>query len=230
MLLDTQALPATQSVFSDSWREAQKLSDASEAAELSKHAASQAGEVAQLSTCEFLEEELSALHAARAAERAAMPASAGLTCEMLQAEIRNLTSQPPSPPGQLANAEASGGSLSKALQLQKNGLTSDANSATAKQSVAMDVEQLEVQRLTQKLETYEREVVPQLMVKKVVLNCELATVRSAALKAAEESERDKQALRSRVAQAEAETEELRSQLVYARSEARSVALGRRGGG
>merc|ERR1719409_2010283 len=60
------------------------------------------GQHGRLPTCEFLEQELSAVHAARAAERLAKgsadgASAAGLTCELLEAEIRSLTSQPPSP-------------------------------------------------------------------------------------------------------------------------------------
>jgi hypothetical protein len=64
------------------------------------------------------------------------------------------------------------------------------------------------------------------MVERAVLNCELTKIRTEAIKAAEASERDKEALRDRVLEAEAEKEALRSEL----ASARLTTVSRRGGG
>lgn len=189
-----------------------------------------------LSTCEFLAEELSALHAARCAESAAAgvidgSSVAGLTCEMLEAEIRILTSQPPTPSYRhddaLRVAAASPRQHSAATRIQAAmrrwfahdtpglGLQTAATATPA-------VEQ-EVQRLTNVVDSYEREVLPQLVIERAVLNCELAKVRTDARNAAEASEKVKEALRDRVAEAEAESQLLRTQLA-------SVRLSSRGGG
>merc|ERR1719454_358154 len=84
----------------------------------------------------------------------------------------------------------------------------------------------EVERLTEVIKSYERQVLPQLMVERAVLNCELAKIRTEAREAAEASERDKEALRGRVAEVEAESDDLRSQL----ASARLSTIRRRGGG
>jgi len=180
---------------------------------------------AQTSTCEFLAEELSSLNAARAAERAAAGASdgaskAGLTCEMLEAAICSFSSRPMSPcKDDPSISRASLKQLSAATCIQsaaRRWLTrADSSGPSKVNSTGSPVEQ-EVQRLTQVVESYAREVLPQLMVERAVLNCELAKVRDDAVKAAEASERDKEVLRVRVAEAEAESLYLMSQLASAR--------------
>lgn len=218
---DTQALPATQA--------------------LGTACRNEMGRAAGLSTCQFLEEELCALHAAQSAERAAAgtvcgASAAGLTCEMLEAEIRSLYSHPPTPsrPSDVSGAAVGStpsprkhsaatriqalarGQLARAAARQ-----TDAEASPQKAAVKQ-----EVKRLTQVLTTYEREVLPQLMVQSLVLKGELSKIRSEALEAAEASERDKEALRDRVAEAEAESQTLRSQL----ASVRLTSIGRRGGG
>jgi hypothetical protein len=58
------------------------------------------------------------------------------------------------------------------------------------------------------VDSYEREVLPHLMIEKAMLNCELAKAREVAVA----SEKDCAALRGRAEQAEAESDVLRSQL------------------
>lgn len=218
---DTHALPTTQAVGTSSRQEM--------------------GKAAGLSTCQFLEEELCALHAAQSAERAAAGAVcgasvAGLTCEVLEAEIRSLCSHPPTPtrPADVSGA-ATGCTPSRrkhsaATRIQALARGQLARAAAGRRAdtgaSSQKATKHEVKRLTQVLTTYEREVLPQLMVERVVLNCELFKIRSEALKAAEASERDKEALRDRVAEAEAESQTLRSQL----ASVRLTSVGRRGGG
>lgn len=201
--LDTQAMPMTQSVRA-----------------VSQQVIPGVG----LSTCEYLEGELSAVRAARAAERAAAglddgASTAGFTCELLQAEIRSLTSQPPSPYHSLP-ASPRHHSAAARIQAVARGRITRASRSNVEAAVAQ-VAVHEVDRLTQVVESYEHKILPQLMVERAVLNVELTKVRTDARMAAEASERDNQALRDQVAEVKAESDLLRSQLASARLGARA---------
>lgn len=213
-VLETQALPATLSVRAD-WTDSQRIFSQS----------------LGLSTKEFLEEELSALHAARARSSTGAideASASGGTCELLESEIRTPTSQPPSlHRGHLEPSSPQRESAARHIQAVVRGRLTRAGGklcTDVRENVPQAAEQ-EVERLTQVIKSYECQVLPQLMVERAVLNCELTKTRTEAREAAEASERDKEALLDRVAEFEAETQELRSQLALAR-----IRIGRRGGG
>lgn len=214
--LETQPLPATGSFHSGVF-EVPRVSDEwdSTSDEMDKCAEHGAG----ISSCELLQQELSAINEV-SANKLENDELSGLTCKLLEAEVcsvaswaedvKQIQSSDSSDPSNPCSDMRTPVSEKSHSGSQANGSLTHTSRRAAEQ---------EVERLSQVIQSYESQVLPHLMVERALLNCELAKAREAAVTSFE----DCQALRGRVLEVEAESSVLRIELDALRA-------GRHGGG